>query len=83
MDKVELADDIQTDSRAFNFALPTALRNKEEIIFLVQHNMPIHNVKTCGDNVIADWVRLKRREQRKRRIRTHAELFVNGDSSST
>ena len=38
--------------------------------------MPIHDVETCGDNMIADWVRLKRREQRMRRIRKCAELLV-------
>ena len=76
MDCVELTNNVQTDSRAFNFALPTALKNQEEIIFLVQHNMPIHNVETCGDNAIADWARLKRREQRMRRIRKCAELLV-------
>ena len=63
MDNVKLADRAQTDSRAFNFALPTTLRNEEEIIFLMQHNTPIHDVETCGDNVIVDWVRLKRRAE--------------------
>ena len=60
MNKVKLADQVETDSRAHNFALPTALKNKEEIIFLVQQNMPIVNVETCGDNAITDWARLKR-----------------------
>ena len=76
MDQVELADRAQTDSRAFNFPLPTTLKNDEEIIFLIQHNKPIHDAETCGDNAIADWVRLKRREQRMRSIRKHAELLV-------
>ena len=76
MDNIELANGAQTESRAFNFALPTALKNEEEIVFLVQHNMPIHNVETCGDNATADWVRLKRRNQRIRSIRKQAELLV-------
>ena len=76
MDNVELANRAQTDSRAFNYALPTTLKNKEEIIFLIQHNTPIHNVETCGDNAIADWARMKRREQRMRRTWKHAELLV-------
>ena len=75
MDHVELADRAQTDSRAFNFALPTALKNEEEIVFLIQHNTPIHDVQTCGDNVMADWVKLKRRERRKRSLAKHAELL--------
>ena len=54
MEHVELADRAQTDSRAFNFTLPTALKKEEEIIFLIQHNTPIHDIKTCGDNTIAN-----------------------------
>ena len=76
MEHIELADRAQTDSRAFDFALPTTLKNKKEIIFLVQHNTPIHDIETCGDNAIADWARLKRRGQRMRRIRKRAELLV-------
>ena len=76
MDNVELADGAQTNSRAFNFALPTTLKNKEEIVFLVQHNTPIQDVENCGENAIADWARLKRREQRMRRTWKCAELLV-------
>ena len=60
MDDVKLADEVQTESRAHNFALPTALKNEEEIVFLVQQDMPICKVETCGNNALADWVRLKR-----------------------
>ena len=60
MDEVDLADEVHTDSQAHNFALPTTLKNKEEIVFLIQQNTPICDVETCGDNAIADWARLKR-----------------------
>ena len=66
MDDVELADKVQTDSQAHNFTLPTALKSEEEIVFLIQQNMPIHDVKTCGNNAIADWARLKRQNARVR-----------------
>ena len=67
MNEVELADKVQMDSHAHNFTLPTALRNEEEIVFLVQQNTPIRDVKTSGNNAIADWARLKRRNARVRR----------------
>ena len=38
--------------------------------------MPIHDVKTCGDNVIADWAKLKRKNARVRREMKHRELLV-------
>ena len=60
MDNVELADEVQMDSHTHNFALPTALKSKEEIIFLIQQNMLIRDVETCGNNMIADWERLNR-----------------------
>lgn len=76
MANTELADNAYTDSRAFNFTLPTALRNEEEIIFLIQQNTPTCNIKTCRDNVIADWARLKRWNRRMMSIRKKAELLV-------
>ena len=75
MDNVELADRAQTDSQAFNYTLPSALINKEEIVFLVLHNMPIHDIESCGNTAIADWVKLKRREQRRKSHRKHVELL--------
>ena len=60
----------------FNFALPTTLKNKEEIIFLRQPNTPICDVETCRDNAIADWARLKGQNQRIKSIRKQAELLV-------
>ena len=76
MDYVELANRTFTDSRAFNYALPSTLKNEEEIVFLIQHNMLIHDIKTFGDNAISDWVKLKRKERRMRSIRKCAELLV-------
>ena len=76
MDNVEFADEVQTNSRAHNSALPTALKNEEEIVFLIQQNTPIQDVKTCGDNAIADWARLKRQNARVRREMKRRELLV-------
>ena len=76
MDNIELADQVQMDSWAHNLTLPTALKNEEEIIFLVQQNTPIHDVETCGDNTIADWARLKRQNVRIRREMKQRELLV-------
>ena len=67
MDNIKFANKVHTDSRAHNFTLSTALKSEEEIIFLVQQNTPICDVKTCGDNAIADWARLKRGNARVRR----------------
>ena len=60
MNEVKLANQVQTDSQAHNFTLLTTLRNEEEIVFLVQQDTPTCDIKTCGDNAIVDWVRLKR-----------------------
>ena len=76
MDNIKLADEVQTDSQAHNFTLPTALKNEEEIVFLVQQDMPICNIETCGDNVIADWARLKRWNVKVRRGMKQSELLV-------
>ena len=76
MNKVELADEVQTNSWAHNFAFPTTLKSEEEIVFLVQQNMPICDVKTCGDNAIADWARLKKQNARIRREMKQKELLV-------
>ena len=76
MDNIKLADEVHTDSCAHNFALPTALKNEEEIIFLVQQNMPICDIETCGDNAIADWARLKRQNARVKREMKQRELLV-------
>ena len=67
MDNIKLADKVQMDSHTHNFTLPTALRNKEEIVFLIQQNTPIRDVETCGNNAIADWGRLKRKNARVQR----------------
>ena len=76
MDKVKLANQVKTDSQTHNFALPTTLKNKEDIIFLVQQNTPIVNVKTCGNNAIADWARLKRQNVRIRRENNRRVLLA-------
>ena len=76
MNEVKLADQVQTDSWAHNFTLPSALWSKEEIIFLIQQDMPIRDVETCGNNAIADWARLKRRNARVRREMKWREMLV-------
>ena len=62
MDQVIIADDIQTDSGAHHFALPSALIG-DGTLFLIQPDTPIHDVENCGDNAINGWARLKRKEQ--------------------
>ena len=76
MKEVELADQVETDSWAHNFALLTTLKSKEETVFLVQQNTPIVDVETCGDNAIADWARLKRQNARIRRENKRRELLA-------